>query len=104
MSHITNEEILHGLKTGIVRIIDASGSPYYGDGIACEIGSGGVSNWFYFAGIEGEDTTAAEYLRNVPLEDIASEIVDALEDFEVSEDQGEHDEWLFYRTVLDENK
>lgn len=97
MKHITTEEILRGLKSGLIRLIDAE--KYHGDGVACEIGYGTCTNWFYFAGQEGEDQTAAEYLRNVPIEDIAKEIEDALSDFE----EDDYLEWGFYRTVIDED-
>ena len=60
-------------------------------------------NWFYFAGSEGEDMTAEEWLRDVPIEDTAREIAEVLLGFEEDLDStGEPGEWLMYRFFLDE--
>ena len=99
--NITAQEVQAGFKSGLIHLIDANDRPYYGDGVACEVGFGGLSNWFYFAGQEGEDTTAADYLRDVPMEDIVQEIVTVLDDFQHG-DEADKDEWLFYRYMIDE--
>lgn len=97
LTHITADEIKYGLDRALVHLINAE--RYGGDGVACEIGFGSCSNWFYFAGQEGESMTAAEYMRDVPLDDIAREIEDALSDFE-NGCEDEYQEWLFYRYML----
>lgn len=94
---ITAKEVRAGFESGIINLIDAE--EYFGDGVACKIGSGTLSNWFYFAGHEGELMTAKEYLQNVPMDDIVNEIVDVLEDFQDG-DEFDHDEWLFYRWLI----
>jgi len=96
---ITAQEVQAGFESGLIRLIDAD--LFLGDGVACQIGSGSLSNWFYFAGMEGEGVSAEEYLKDVPMEDIIREIVDVLDDFQHG-DVAEQDEWLFYRYMIDE--
>lgn len=100
---ITAQEVLDGFESGLIQLIDADDYPYYGIGVACKIGYGTLSNWFYFAGWEGENMTAAEYLRDIPIETIVDEIVRVLDDFQ-NGDEVDHDEWLFYRHLIDENE
>lgn len=97
LTRITVDDIKKGFNDGLVQLIDAE--QYGGDGVACEIGSGGCSNWFYFAGYEGENMTASEYMRDVPLDEIAKEIEAVLYDF-WNGDDADYDEWLFYRYTL----
>ena len=87
---ITEDEVLQGLRSGIIRIEDE----YADGGVIARIGD----NWFYFAGQEGENMTAAEYLANVPEEDIACKISEVLGDFQ----DDDEDEWLYYRYFIDE--
>ncbi len=101
--NITAQEVQAGFESDLIHLIDANGHPYYGDGVACEFGSGWLSNWFYFAGPEGESMTAEEYLRNVPMEDIIREIVEVLDDFQHG-DKADYEEWLFYRYMIDDIK
>ena len=98
---ITPKEVQAGFESGLIQLIDADGYPYYGDGVACKIGFGTLSNWFYFAGLEGEGTTAEKYMENVPFDDIIREIVDVLDGFQYG-DEADQDEWLFYRWLIDE--
>ena len=98
--NITAQEVQAGFDSGLIHLIDADNEPYCGIGVACEIGSGFVSNWFYFAGWEGENMTAAEYMRDIPMETIVDEIVRVLDDFQHG-DEVDHDEWLFYRYLID---
>lgn len=100
---ITAQEVKAGFESGLIHLIDADGYPYYGDGVACEIGYGFLSNWFYFAGQEGESMTADEYLRDIPMETIVDEVVEVLAEFQDGYDP-DHDEWLFYRYMIDKNK
>lgn len=99
---ITIPEVIAGFESGLIQLIDTGRYPYYGIGVACKIGYGTLSNWFYFAGWEGESMTADEYLRDIPMTTIADEIVRVLDDFQHGDEAG-HDEWLFYRHLIDEN-
>lgn len=98
---ITAREVKAGFESGLIHLINAE--RYGGDGVACEIGYGFVSNWFYFAGQEGESMTASEYLRDIPMETIIDEVTRVLVEFQDG-DAADHDEWLFYRYMIDENK
>lgn len=98
---ITAQEVKAGFESGLIHLINAE--TYGGDGVACEIGHGFASNWFYFAGQEGESMTAGEYMRDIPMETIVDEVVEVLAEFQDGDD-ADHDEWLFYRYMIDENK
>ena len=88
---ITPKMIEEGLSNGSVRIVD---SPY-GDGAVCEI----IDHyWFYAFGPEGESMTAEEYAANVPREDIARKIADALRLFR--DTPGFEDEYAYYKEFL----
>ena len=89
---ITPEMIKTGLDTGAVSIAD---SPH-GDGAVCRIGE----YWFSFGGQTEEETSAAEYLANIPKEDIIREITDVLEEFR--RDPGFADEYAYYEAFLNE--
>ena len=90
---ITPEMILEGFDNQSVRVVD---SPH-GDGAVCEIGQ----HWFYAFGLEGEETTAAEYAANVPRKDMAREIAAALRDFRAT--PGFEDEYNYYLSFLRES-
>ena len=90
---ITPEMIAEGFDNGAVRIIDSPNN----DGAVCDIGK----SWFYAFGSEGESMTAAEYAANVPREDIAREIADALRSFRVT--PGFEDEYNYYKAFLRES-
>lgn len=84
---ITKSLVKAGYEQNIVKIVDACG------GIMCEIGEYS----FFFAGIEGEETTANEYKKNVSVNDIINEIYDTLEAFGGDEDfREEYDYYYFY--------
>lgn len=89
---ITKEMILVGISTGVVKLID---SPNDGEP-ACQIGE----NWFYYAGSEGAGLSSEEYTASVPLDDIAGEIVRALEG--IRDDLDGADEYSYYEAVLNE--
>lgn len=88
---ITREQLKAGYEQGIVRLGDSPND----DGVICWIGQ----YWFYFGGRKAEDSTVGEYQKNVPEEDIISEIYDTLCDF-VTESP---DEYAYYAAVLEEN-
>lgn len=92
--HITEEEVLRGIEQGLIHIENE----YADGGVVCRIWTG----WFYFAGQEGEDMTASEWMYCVPIEDTARMIAEVLRELE--EDygsDGEPCEWLMYRFYLD---
>lgn len=89
MKLITEKMIKTGMEIGIVKIIDSPN----GDGFVCQIG-GDQGSWFYFGGLEAEESTAEEYLRNVPTEDITREIYEALNS--MSNEVGSEAEDLYF--------
>ena len=89
---ITLEQITAGMEHGDVAVMDSLN----GDGAVCQIGE----YTFYFGGQEAEDITAAEYLTNVPKDEIAKEILGTLEDFR--HDSGFADEYGYYEAFLNE--
>ena len=86
------EQVIDGMEHGDIAVVDSPND----DGAVCKIGD----NWFYFGGQEAEDMTAAEYLANVPKDEIAKEILGALEDFR--HDPGFADEYGYYEAFLHE--
>ena len=70
---ITEERIIAGIDSGVITFIP---DPNLGGGCVAKIGD----NWFYFGGHEAEDASCPEeYVSNVPKEDTAREIREALE-------------------------
>ena len=91
---ITKERIKKGIQNGIILIVD--GDLDHGTiGTVCQIDN----NQFYFGGQEAEDSTAEEYLENVPLDDIVNEIYETLEDFRTTDSF--EDEYHYYDIYLD---
>lgn len=91
---ISVSQIRAGINRGIVRLIE---DPNMESGTVCAIGD----NWFYFGGETAEETDPTDYLRNVPIEDIAMEIWEALSQFQ--HDECFSDEYRYYEAVLVEN-
>lgn len=89
---ITKEMILTGISAGVVKLID---SPHDLEP-ACKIGE----HWFYYAGTEGSGLTSAVYTANVPQDEIASEIVSALEG--IRDGLEGTDEYGYYEAILRE--
>lgn len=89
---ITLEMIAEGMEHGDIAIVD---SPH-GDGAVCQIGE----YTFYFGGQTAEDMSAAEYLADVPEDDVVKEILGALEDFRHVPDFT--DEYGYYEAFLNE--
>ena len=86
------EQVMDGMEHGDIAVVDSPND----DGAVCQIGE----NWFYFGGQEAEDMTAAEYLANVPKNEIAKEILGTLEDFRHDPDFA--DEYGYYEAFLNE--
>lgn len=89
---ITVQEVFDGLRNGYVELVEKG----CGTGTVCQIGE----YWFYFGGITAEELTPEEYLRDIPMKDIAREIFDTLASFRESEDF--MDEYRYYRSFLRE--
>ena len=90
---ITPQMIEDGLDSGAVSIVDSPNE----DGAVCQIGP---QWWFYFGGQTAEQSTAADYVKNVPRADIVREIMDTLNDFR--EDPSYQDEYGYYEAFLRE--
>ena len=86
------EQVVEGMELGDITVVDSPND----DGAVCQIGD----NWFYFGGQEAEEMTAAEYLANVPKDEIAKEILGTLEDFRHDPDFA--DEYGYYEAFLNE--
>lgn len=90
---ITLDMIEKGYDKGIVTVV---GSPHE-DGAVCRIGK----YWFYFGGQTAEESTAEEYRKCVPREDIVNEIFTVLDD--LKDDPDFLDEYLYYESFLREH-
>lgn len=88
---ITKELIRKGIERHLVTFeVD----PNMSSGTGCRIGDG----WFYFGGQEAEEASPEEYVKNVPMDDIVSEIFDVLNDFRnIDEFKDEYD---YYEYIL----
>lgn len=91
---ITKEMLKKGYEKGIVRLVKC---PNEDDEVVCQIGE----NWFYFGGFSAEGETPENYVKNVPLDDIISEIFDAIDDFKNQPET--QDEYNYYLVVLNES-
>lgn len=87
MKGITKSMIANGYKYGIVFLISSPND----SSIACQIGE----SWFYFAGMEDEYMTPEEYEASYTEDEIVSNIVATLYDFE-SDDVFEDEYWYYY--------
>lgn len=88
---ITSNDVQKGLLSGKIRLVV---DPNMESGTVCQIGD----NWFYFGGQAAEEMSPEEYSRYVPIEDIVSEIMDVLTEFE--HDTNFQYEYLYYAAVL----
>ena len=88
---IMRDDIRKGLLSGKIRLVV---DPNMESGTVCQIGD----NWFYFGGQTAEEMSPEEYSRCVPVEDIISEILDVLAEFEHNVDF--QYEYLYYAAVL----
>ena len=76
----TKDLIEKGFKQGLINLILSPN----GDGIACKIGNGTVSNWFYFGGLTAEEYDSVEqYQKDIPEETIVQEIIEVLNFFAI---------------------
>lgn len=92
---ITKQDVEKGLQCGLIRLIT---DPNTAVGTVCQIGE----LWFYFGGLTADESTPEDYMRNVPTEDIVSEIYDTLLSIKDTEEAGEWTEYLYFETFLKE--
>lgn len=91
---ITKQMISDGIDKNIIQfIID----PNMGAGTVCSIGE----YWFYFGGLTAEELNPAQYIADVPKEDIVNGIYDVLKDFK--NDPDSETEFAYYYAFLKEN-
>lgn len=83
--------ISHALSWGYIKLVP---DPNECAETVCMIGG----FWFYFGGDTAEELTPTEYYKEVPFDEIVSEIFNALEDFRIQEDF--HDEYACYEAYL----
>ncbi len=94
---ITKSMLRRGYMDGLVRLVVDPNSPD-GKGTVAQIGTHDKENYFFFGGITAEEMTPDEYKKNVPQEDILSEIMFVLDDFYETDDFQE--EYDLYYSVL----
>lgn len=90
---ITREMIRSGIKAKLIEfVID----PNMEHGTVCRIGD----SWFYFGGQTAEEMNPEEFTANVPVDDIADEVFQVLEEFRNDSDGEFIDEYNYYDAVL----
>lgn len=92
---ITLSMIEAGYKSPLkcVQLIDSPN----GDGVACKIGD----YWFYFGGMDAEQSTAKDYPNEVPEDEIIKEIFEVLDDMRKYEETDT--EYSYYEAYLNEH-
>lgn len=94
---ITKSIIRNAIRENIIQFVV---DPNMESGTVCQIGD----NWFYFGGMTAEDMTPQEYLEAIPMDDIISEVFDALEGFRQESEADEDDcEYAYYEAYLKEH-
>ncbi len=94
---ITKSMLRKGYNDGLVRlVVDPSSTD--GKGTVAQIGGFDKENYFFFGGITAEEMTPEEYKKNIPQEDILSEIMFVLDDF--YDTDGFREEYDLYYSVL----
>lgn len=91
--------LIRGYRKGIVTFPPCP----QGDGVhepVCKIGD----NWFYFGGMEAEESTPDEFMENVGLWDVCKEAFDALHDSNGLSgiESMDPDEYAYYEALLKE--
>lgn len=94
---ITKSIIRNAIQANVIQFVV---DPNMESGTVCQIGD----NWFYFGGMTAEDMTPQEYLEAIPMDDIISEVFDALEGFRQESEAVENDyEYAYYEAYLKEH-
>lgn len=90
---ITRKQVKEGISRGVIKfVID----PNMNHGTVCAIGN----SWFYFGGLTAEEEGPHEYLAHVPIDDIAQDIFNVLDEFRTLDEF--IDEYNYYESILDE--
>lgn len=94
---ITKSIIRNAIQANVIQFVV---DPNMESGTVCQIGD----NWFYFGGMTAEDMSPKGYLEAVPMDDIISEVFDALEGFRQGSEADEDDcEYAYYEAYLKEH-
>ncbi len=94
---ITKDMVRKAFADKKARIID---SPYE-DGVVCWIGDELTTvDLLYFGGKDAEKSTAEEYVKNVPMDDIVDDVFNVLEGFRMDGDEIVADEYSMYEHIL----
>ena len=90
---ITKDMVLEGIHNGSVRFVR---DPNMEHGTVCQIGE----DWFYFGCLKAEELDPDEYITEMPEDDVAALVFDALE--QIRDDGAFDDEYAYYEAYLTE--
>lgn len=93
---ITKDMIISGIKAKLVTFELDPNWIYPNVGTVCKIGD----SWFYFGGVTAEESSPKDYVKNVPIEEIADEIFSTLESYRIDGDEDLKDEYFYYWKIL----
>lgn len=92
---ITEDMVREGIRNGSVRFVR---DPNMDHGTVCQIGD----NWFYFGRLKAEELDPDEYITEMPEDDVAALVFDALE--QIRNDGAFDDEYAYYEAYLTERR
>lgn len=84
---ITEDMVREGIRNGSVRFVK---DPNMEHGTVCQIGE----DWFYFGCLKAEELDPDEYITEMPEDDVAALVFDALE--QIRNDGAFDDEYAYY--------
>lgn len=92
---ITEDMVREGIRNGSVRFVK---DPNMEHGTVCQIGE----DWFYFGCLKAEELDPDEYITEMPEDDVAALVFDALE--QIRNDGAFDDEYAYYEAYLTERR
>ncbi len=92
---ITEDMVREGIRNGSVRFVK---DPNMEHGTVCQIGE----DWFYFGCLKAEELDPDEYITEMPEDDVAALVFDALE--QIRNDGAFDDEYAYYEAYLNEQR
>lgn len=92
---ITEDMVREGIRNGSVRFVK---DPNMEHGTVCQIGE----DWFYFGCLKAEELDPDEYITEMPEDDAAALVFDALE--QIRNDGAFDDEYAYYEAYLTERR
>lgn len=92
---ITEDMVREGIRNGSVRFVK---DPNMEHGTVCQIGE----DWFYFGCLKAEELNPDEYITEMPEDDVAALVFDALE--QIRNDGAFDDEYAYYEAYLTERR